>query len=57
VEKTTIFIEEKKVTSGMKQQLTSQLSEGNLKDYVIGKGKWTQYTTTQFLKDSQRIDR
>jgi hypothetical protein len=34
-----------KVTSGMKQQLTtSQLSDGKLKDCIIEKEKWTQYT-------------
>jgi hypothetical protein len=44
VEKATIFIEGTKVTSGMKQQLASQLSEKKLKDYIINKKKWTQYT-------------
>jgi hypothetical protein len=44
VEKTTLFIQGKKVTSGMKQQLASQLSDGKLKDYIIEKKKWTQYT-------------
>jgi hypothetical protein len=28
----------------MKQQLASQLSDGKLKDYIIDKEKWTQYT-------------
>jgi hypothetical protein len=28
----------------MKQQLASQLSDSKLKDYIIGKEKWTQYT-------------
>jgi hypothetical protein len=31
------------VTSGMKQQLASQLSDGKLKDYIIEKEKWSQY--------------
>jgi hypothetical protein len=33
-----------KVTSGMKQQLASQLSDGKLQEYIIDKEKWTQYT-------------
>jgi hypothetical protein len=37
VEKATLFIQGTKVTSGMKQQLASQLSDGKLKDYIIGK--------------------
>jgi hypothetical protein len=28
----------------MKQQLASQLLDGKLKDYIIEKEKWTQYT-------------
>jgi hypothetical protein len=44
VEKATLFIEGTKMTSGMKQQLSSQLSDGKLKDYIIDKEKWTQYT-------------
>jgi hypothetical protein len=28
----------------MKQQLASQISYGKLKDYIIDKEKWTQYT-------------
>jgi hypothetical protein len=32
------------VTSGTKQQLSSQLSDGKLKYYIIDKEKWTQYT-------------
>jgi hypothetical protein len=28
----------------MKQQLASQLSDGKLKDYIIEKEKWPQYT-------------
>jgi hypothetical protein len=32
------------VTSGMKQQLASQLSDGKLKDYIIEKEQWSQYT-------------
>jgi hypothetical protein len=43
-EKATLFIEGTKVTSGMKQQLASHLSDGKLKEYIINKGKWTQYT-------------
>jgi hypothetical protein len=35
VEKITLFIQGTKVTSGMKQLLASQLSEGKLKDYII----------------------
>jgi hypothetical protein len=37
VEKATLFIQGTKVTSGMKQQLASQLSDGKLKDYIIEK--------------------
>jgi hypothetical protein len=44
VEKATIFIEGMKVTSGMKQQLYSQLLDRKLKEYIIDKEKWTQYT-------------
>jgi hypothetical protein len=44
VEKATLFIQQTKVTSGMKQQLASQLYDGKLKDYIIEKEKWTQYT-------------
>jgi hypothetical protein len=44
VEKATLFIQRTKVTSGMKQQLASQLSDGKLMDYIIEKEKWTQYT-------------
>jgi hypothetical protein len=44
VEKTTLFIQGAKVTRGMKKQLASQLSDGKLKDYIIEKEKWTQYT-------------
>jgi hypothetical protein len=44
VKKATLFIHGKKVTSGMKQQLSSQLSDGKLKDYIIDKEKWKQYT-------------
>jgi hypothetical protein len=44
VEKATLFIQGTKVTSGMKQQLASQLSDSKLKDYIIEKLKWTQYT-------------
>jgi hypothetical protein len=44
VEKATLFIQGTKVTSGMKQQLASQFQEGKLKDYIIEKEKWTQYT-------------
>jgi hypothetical protein len=43
VEKSTLFIQGKKVTSGMKQQLASQLSDGRLKDYIIENKKRTQY--------------
>jgi hypothetical protein len=32
------------VKSGMKQQRASQLYDGKLKDYIIEKEKWTQYT-------------
>jgi hypothetical protein len=42
VEKATLFIEGKKVTSGMKQHLASQLLDGKLKEYIIDKEKWTQ---------------
>jgi hypothetical protein len=38
------FYTRKKVTSGMKRHLASQLSDGKLKDYIIDKGKLTQYT-------------
>jgi hypothetical protein len=44
VEKATLFIEGTKVTSGMKQQLASQLLDGKLHDYIIDKEKWSQYT-------------
>jgi hypothetical protein len=37
VEKVTLFIHGTKVTSGMKQQIASQLSEGKLKDNIIEK--------------------
>jgi hypothetical protein len=47
-EKTTLFIEGKKVTSGMKQQLASKLSDGKLKQHIIDKEKWTQYTFDSF---------
>jgi hypothetical protein len=43
VEKATIFIEGMEVTSGMKQQLASQLSDGKLKEYIIDKEQW-KYT-------------
>jgi hypothetical protein len=39
-----LFIQGGKVTSGMKQQLASQLLDGKLKYYIIEKEKWTQYT-------------
>jgi hypothetical protein len=42
--KSNPFIQGAKVTSGMKQKLASHLSDGNLKDYIINKEKWTQYT-------------
>jgi hypothetical protein len=42
VEKATLFIQGTKVTSGMK--LTSQLSDGKLKDYIIKKEQWSKYT-------------
>jgi hypothetical protein len=44
VEKATLFIEGTKFTSGMKQHLASQLSDGKLKEYIINKEKWTHYT-------------
>jgi hypothetical protein len=44
VKKATHFVEGTKVTSGMKQQLASQLSDEKLKEYIIYKGKWTHYT-------------
>jgi hypothetical protein len=44
VEKATLFIEGAKVTSGMKQQLVSQLSDGKLQEYIIDKEKRSQYT-------------
>jgi hypothetical protein len=37
VEKETIFIGGTKVTTGMKQKLASQLSDGKLKEYIIDK--------------------
>jgi hypothetical protein len=43
-EKATLFIQGTKVTSGTKQQITSQLSDDKLKDYIIEKEKCTQYT-------------
>jgi hypothetical protein len=39
VEKATLFIQGTKVTSCMKQQLSSQLSDSKLKDYIIEKKK------------------
>jgi hypothetical protein len=44
VGKATLFIEGMKVSSGTKQQLASQLSDGKLEKYIIDKEKWTQYT-------------
>jgi hypothetical protein len=44
VEKATLFIPGTKVTSDMKQQLASQVSDSKLKDYIVEKEKWTQYT-------------
>jgi hypothetical protein len=44
VEKSTLFIEGSKVTSGMKQQLKSQILDGKLKEHITDKEKWTQYT-------------
>jgi hypothetical protein len=44
VKKATLFIQGTQVTSSMKQQLASQLSDGKLKDYIIEKKKWIQYT-------------
>jgi hypothetical protein len=44
VEKAKIFIKGAKITSGMKQQLASQLSDWKLHYYIIDKGKWSQYT-------------
>jgi hypothetical protein len=44
VKKATLFIQGIKVTSGMKHQLASQLSDGKLKEYIMEKEKWTQYT-------------
>jgi hypothetical protein len=44
VEKATLFIKGTKITSGMKQQLASQLSDGKLHDNIIDKEKWSQYT-------------
>jgi hypothetical protein len=44
VEKATLFIKGTKITSVMKQQLASQLSDGKLHDYIIDKEKWSQYT-------------
>jgi hypothetical protein len=41
--KATLFVQGTKVTSGMKTQLASQLSDGKLKDYIIDKENWTQY--------------
>jgi hypothetical protein len=32
------------VSSGMKQKLASHLSDGKLKEHIIDKEKWTQYT-------------
>jgi hypothetical protein len=44
VEKATLFIKGTKITSGMKQQLASHLSDKKLHDYIIDKEKWSQYT-------------
>jgi hypothetical protein len=44
VEKAKLFIKGTKITSGMKQQLSSQLSDGKLPNYIIDKEKWSQYT-------------
>jgi hypothetical protein len=44
VEKATLFIEGTKVTSGMKQQLASQLMDGKLQEYIFDKKKWSQHT-------------
>jgi hypothetical protein len=44
VEKATLLIQGTKVTSSVKQQLASQLLDIKLKDYIIEKEKWTQYT-------------
>jgi hypothetical protein len=62
VEKATLFIQGTKVTSGMKQQLASQLSDGKLKDYIIDKEKWTQYTFDSvawwdYKKDFKRLSK
>jgi hypothetical protein len=43
-EKINTFIEGTNVASGIEQQLASQLSDGKLKEYIIDKEKWTQYT-------------
>jgi hypothetical protein len=39
MEKATLFIKGTKITSGMKQQLASQLSDGKLHDYIINREK------------------
>jgi ribonuclease HI len=44
VEKATLLFEGTKVTSGMKQQLASQLMDGKLQEYIIDNKKWSQYT-------------
>jgi hypothetical protein len=44
VDKAAMFIQGTKVTSGIKQQLASQLSNSKLKYCIIEKEKWTQYT-------------
>jgi hypothetical protein len=44
VEKATLFIKGTKITSGMIQQLASQISDGKLHEYIIDKEKWSQYT-------------
>jgi hypothetical protein len=44
VEKATFFNKGTNITSGMKQQLASQLLDGKLHHYIIDKEKWSQYT-------------
>jgi hypothetical protein len=39
-----MFIQGTKVTSCMKQQISSHLSDGKLKDYIIEKEQWSQHT-------------
>jgi hypothetical protein len=65
VEKATLFIEGTKVTSGMKQQLASQLLDGKLQEYIIDKENGHNIPSTASpgvtmkrpLNDSKKTDR